>query len=107
LRNIKTFKKVITPGPYLAYYERICTKGMNHSLQLTALVATGKIHLIKMSLDVRYTKYLEVNFVQNSCSIILSKANELKYIDIPKMIDLDFPLLDKVREKVDMYITFS
>lgn len=88
------------------FTERTCA-GLNHVIVVYADNDTKKIDYIKLSLNPKYSKYLEINFVQNKCRIHCMKEGESQYIDIPKMIEPDFPTLEKLKEKVSLYVVFS
>lgn len=103
--NTTSYMKHIEHGPAKPYISRTCTLGLNHTLQIFSF--NSKISLLKMSLDIEYSKFIEVNFVSNTCQILLLKNHSMKHIDIPKILDLDFPNLDSLRNKVDMFISFS
>jgi len=85
--------------------ERTCN-GMNHSLQVVA-TPKGKVDLLKLSLNPKYSKFLEIDFVNQKCRIICMKDSKPDYIDIAKMIEPDFPDLVKLKERVLLYVTFS
>lgn len=89
------------------YLERTCSDKMNHCLQLFSDEATSKVDLLKLSLDPKYSKYLEIDFLNQKCRINCLKDNKPTYIDIKKMIIPDFPSLVKLKERVDFYILFS
>lgn len=63
--------------------------------------------MIKLSLNPKYSRFLEMDFVNQKCRITCSKDGENEYIDIPKMIYPDFPDLTKLKEKVSLYVVFS
>jgi hypothetical protein len=100
--------KLLHPvGKIANYAERICSKGYNHSVSLWSDKSTKTIDLLKVSLSPRYSRFLEIDFVNQKCRIICAKDGQYEYIDIPKMLTLDFPLLEKTKETVAMYILFS
>lgn len=88
------------------YTERVCTN-MNHSILIMANKTTNKIDFIKMSLNPKYSKYIEIDFYHQKCRISCLKDGKPEYIEVPKMITPDFPDLIKLREKVLLYVTFS
>ena len=89
------------------YFERTCSDGMNHSLQLFTDELTGQVDLIKLSLNPNYSKFIEIDFFNKKCRIICLKDSKPAYIEIQKILPLDFPLLTKLKERVSLYITFS
>jgi hypothetical protein len=89
------------------FIERSCTTGMNHALQLFTDESSGQIDLIKVSLNHKYTRYIEIDFVNQKCRISCMKNGEQHLIDVPKMIFPDFPHLTKLKERVAMYVVFS
>jgi hypothetical protein len=107
LRNIRL------PGKYLYgvgkianYIERTCV-GMNHSLQLFADESTNQVDWIKISLNPKYSKFIEIDFLNQKCRIICTKNSKPEYININKMIEPDFPSLEKLKEKINLYVAFS
>lgn len=88
------------------YAERICN-GHNHIIAIWVNKATKKVDFMKLSLNSKYSRFLEIDWVNQKCRITCAKDNEYEYINIPKMIEPDFPNLTKLKEKVSLYITFS
>ena len=108
LRTINTPAKFLHyVGKTADYVERTCSRGMNHSLQLFTDDNTGKVDLLKLSLNPKYSKYLEIDFFNQKCRISLLKESKPFYIEIDKMIEPDFPLLVKLKERVNLYVVFS
>lgn len=89
------------------YAEKKCVKGHNHSLQLFTDKLTGKIDLLKFSLEANYSKFIEIDFVNQRCRINCLKASVSSYIDIPGIIEPDFPALEKLKQKVSLYVMLS
>lgn len=89
------------------YAERQCGDGHNHTLTLWTDKSNRKVDLIKLSLGPSYSRFLEIDFVNQKCRIICAQDGEYEYIDIPKMIEPDFPTLTKLKEKVALYVVFS
>jgi hypothetical protein len=88
------------------YTERKCAS-MNHSIILLINDKTDKVDFIKMSLNPKYSRFIEIDFYNNKCRINCLKNGKPEYINIPKMIVPDFPELIKLKEKVGLFITFS
>lgn len=99
-------KKLRTIKLSSVIFERTCT-GPNHCLQFKTDKNTGKIILLKFSLNSNYSRYLLVDFLRGCCQIICLKQNCAHCIDIPKLLDLDFPDLTSLKEKVGMLVAFS
>lgn len=89
------------------YTEKRCVTGHNHSLLLFADKATGKIDLIKFSIESDYSKFIEIDFVNQKCRIHCLKAGQPHYIEISNIIEPDFPNLEKLKQKVSLFVTFS
>lgn len=89
------------------YVERTCAQARNHSIQFFTDEATGKVDLVKISLNSKYSKYLEIDYVNKKCKISCMKAGKIEHINIDKMLELDFPNLTKLKEKVNLYVFFS
>lgn len=108
LRNIRTADKFLHPVNKTAtYFERTCSGGMNHSLQLFTDEATKQVDLLKISLNSKFSRYVEIDFLNKKSRIHCLKDGKPQYIDIPKMVVPDFPTLTKLKERVGLYITFS
>ncbi len=89
------------------YAERICSEGHNHIIAVWTNKTTKKVDLLKLSLNSKYSRFLEIDYVNQKCRITCAKDGEYEYIDIPKMIEPDFPDLVRLKEKVSLYIVFS
>lgn len=89
------------------YFERSCTKGINHTLQLFTNESTKKVDLLRLSLNHKYSRFLEIDYINQKCRIFCFKNGEVEYIKVDKMIEPDFPNLSKLKEKVSLYIIFS
>jgi len=87
--------------------ERTCSKGMNHSLMIHSDIETNQVLKIKISLAANYTKFIEINYVLNKSIILCMKDGKISPINIDKVLEVDFPDLEKLRKKVDMLIAFS
>lgn len=88
------------------YAERSCIQA-SHLLQLFSDKATNQVDFINLSLNPKNSRYLEIDFVNEKCRISCMKNGMPEYIDIPKMIIPDFPLLEKLKEKVNLFVVFS
>jgi rRNA maturation protein Nop10 len=105
LRTVKlTDKHPI--GKTGTFFERTCS-GTNHSLQFFTDETTKKVVSLRFSLDPKYSKYLEIDYLNKRCRIYCMKNGEASYIHIPKMVDPDFPDLEKLKERISMYVVFS
>lgn len=89
------------------YAERICSLGHNHVITIWTDKTTKQVDLINLSLNPKYSRFLEMDFVNQKCRITCAKDGEKEYIDIPRMIVPDFPDLTKLKEKVSLYVVFS
>lgn len=108
LRTINLYNKYLHPvGKSADYTERTCSAGMNHSLQFFSNKDSKEIEFLKLSLNPKYSRYLEIDFVNQKCRIHCMKDGKAEYIEIDKIIVPDFPLLEKLKEKVNVYILFS
>lgn len=108
MRNIHTDNKLLHPvGKTANYTERVCA-GHNHTISLWADKETKQVDFLKISLNSEYSRWIEVDYVNQKCRIICrSKQGENEYIEIPKILEVDFPDLVKLKEKVSIYILFS
>lgn len=89
-----------------SFFERTCS-GPNHSVQFFTNESTKKIDMLKFSLDPKYSRYLEIDYVNRKCRIYCMKNGDAEYIYIPKMVEPDFPDLKKLKERISMYVVFS
>lgn len=89
------------------YTERVCSKGMNHTLQTFSDPQSHQVDLLTLSLNPVYSIFLQVDFFNKKCLLSCTKNNETKTINIDKLLELDFPDLVKLKERISMYITFS
>lgn len=108
LRNIKLqMKHLHGVGKTAHYIERTCVHGRNHSIQFFTDEETKQVDLIKISLSPKYSRYLEIDYINQKCRIHCMKDGKAEYIDIEKMIEPDFPDLVKLKERVSLYVVFS
>ena len=108
LRTIKLPERLLYPVSKISsFLERTCGLGMNHSLQFFVDLETGKVDFLKLSLNPKYSRFLEVDFVNQKCRIACYRNSEPQYVEIPKMVELDFPNLEKLKERISLYVTFS
>lgn len=96
-----------TADYYAPYTKRTCNKGMNHILILTVNDWTKKVDHLKLSLNPKYSRFLEIDYVNQKCRINCMKDGKPDYIEVEKMIEPDFPGLTKLKEKVGLYVVFS
>ena len=90
------------------FIERACTQGHNHSLRWFADSATGKVDIIKISLNAEYSVFVEINFVFGTSKIFcMNNGDKQRVISLPKILVPDFPNLMELKEKVSLYIIFS
>jgi len=89
------------------YAERICSNGHNHIVDMWINKATKKVDFLRLSLNPKYSRFLEIDYVNQKCRINLLNDGEYEYINIPKMIEPDFPDLEKLKERVSLYVVFS
>lgn len=86
--------------------ERTC-HGMNHTLQIFTDHETNKVDLLTISLDLKNSRILMIDYLNQKCQIRCWKDGQPTYIDIAKMIEPDFPDLVKLKERVALYVVFS
>lgn len=89
------------------YAERRCSDGHNHIVSFWTDKYTKQVDLLKISLKPNYTRFIEIDYVNQKCRITCQKDGEYEYIEIPKMIEPDFPDLVKLKERVGLYVVFS
>ena len=82
---------------------RTCAKSAAHFFSLKS--TNGKVVHMVVYLD-DYTS-LEVNF-ENQCSFYYYEPTDPKLcLKIPKIMELDFPKLEKLKEKLTLYLLFT
>ena len=107
LRNTKEVADYLFPlKKFGEWMERVCT-GPNHVIQFFTDLKTGQVDFLKISLNPKYSRFMEIDYINQRCRVITLKNNKPEYIDIPKMIEPDFPDLIKLKERVSMYVVFS
>ena len=105
-RNIKKNGPLHAIGKNGNYMERTCT-GMNHSLQLFTNIRTKKVDFLKLSLNPKYSRFLEIDYHNQKCRISCYKEGKPEQILIERLIEPDFPDLCKLQEIVALFILFS
>ena len=107
LRNLTSRSYLFPVRKWGNFIERSCVGELNHSIQFYTDTHTSTVDFLKVSLNPNFSRFLEIDFVNQCCRVILLRDNKPVYISIPKMIDLDFPNLVKLKERVALYVTFS
>jgi hypothetical protein len=108
LRNVKRTSPLYVVGKLADYTERTCTKGPNHrGLQFFVDQDTHQVDLLKLPLNSEYTQYLEIDFLNQRCRILCMTDGKLQSIILEKLLIPDFPTLEKLKEKIAIYLTFS
>lgn len=108
LRTSHLNRKLLHPvGKTADYAERVCSGGYNHIVSLWTDKSTNTVDFLKISLNAQYSRFLEIDFINQKCRITCVKDSEYEYIEIPKMLEPDFPDLIKLKERISLYITFS
>jgi len=60
-----------------------------------------------VSLNNKYSRYLEIDFLNRKCRITCMKNSVSEYINIPKLLEPDFPSLKKLKERITLYVVMS
>lgn len=108
MRTINLKNKKLRGSDKLANYaERTCSKGLNHTVMFFSDLSSGQVDFLKLSLNPKYSKFLEIDFINQKCRIACKKEGKTEYIDIPKLLIPDFPNLTDLKSKVGLYVTFS
>lgn len=107
LRNIKLPAKYLHAVEKTAdYVERTCTRGRSHSIQFFTNEETGKVEFLKISLNPKYSRYIEIDFINERSRISCMKSGRVEHIEIYKVLEPDFPDLVSLREKVALFVIF-
>lgn len=88
------------------FIQRVCSSGLNHSILLISNLKK-EVVFIKTSLSSNYSKFIEINFINNRSVISCTKNGNRQLIHINKSINPDFPNLSLLISKVNNYINFS
>ena len=107
LRSLKLSNKYLHPIAKTAnFYERTCN-GTNHTLQFYTDMSTKKVDLIKVSITPTYSRFIEVDFLNQKSRIFYVIESKSECVEIPKVLELDFPDLIRLKEKISLYATFN
>lgn len=107
LRTTRSQRHLFLIGKTANWAERICPVGTNHFIQIFTDEDTNEVNFIKVSLDHKYSKFIEVDFYNKKNRISCMKEGKPEYLEIPRLMDLDFPTLEKLKERVALYVIFS
>jgi hypothetical protein len=108
LRNMKKNGPLHAIGKTGNYIERVCSKGPNHrGLQFFVDENTHQVDLLKLPLNAKYSRYLEIDFYNQRCRISCLKDNKNDQIIIERLIEPDFPDLCKLKETISLFIVLS
>jgi hypothetical protein len=108
LKTAHLTKKLLHPvGKTANYAQRTCSEGYNHVIRFFTDKKTKQVDFLSISLNPKYSRYLDIDYVNQKCRITCAKDGEYEYIEIPKMIFPDFPDLVQLNERVSLYVLFS
>lgn len=82
---------------------RSCNKGIAHFLSIK--IFNKEVERISLILD-DYTS-LTVDFKENISTYYYDPLKPMSRINIPKVIEPDFPKLEKLKEKLSVYVLFT
>jgi hypothetical protein len=85
--------------------ERVCANGVTHCLQTFS--KDNELLILKVSLNNKFTKFITINYATGKSVIGCWKEGKNSPILIDKILDVDFPSLEKLKSKIDLYIAFS
>lgn len=88
------------------YFERNCTNGMNHFVQMFTHQKSKEVHFLKTSLAPNFTRFIEIDFLNKKSRISCFKMGQPEYIEVKKIMSPDFPFLNSLKEKVETFVTF-
>src|SRR5258706_14214776 len=89
------------------YAERMCHEGYSHVLSAWTNKETQKVDLLRFSIDPKYSRIIDNDYVNQRCRLALLNDQTFKYIEIPKLLVPDFPDLCKFKEAISVYVLFS
>ena len=85
-----------------SWIRRVCLN--SHLFCIYSDLNTKSVDFLKMNFNHKYSDNLEINFVKNYSTIIMSQNFK---IDVPKIVDLDFPDLFECQKEINLYILMS
>ena len=109
LRTRNLDNKLLLPvGKTANYVERVCSKGYNHCLVIWTDKANNQVDLLKVSItSTKYIRLVELDYINQKSRIACPRDGKYEYINIPKLMEADFPDLVKLKERVSLYVLFS
>ena len=107
LRKHASSKFLFPINKFSHFIEKICSNQPNHLIQFFIDSTTNNVDFVKMSLNHLFTKYIEIDFVNQKSTISIYKQSVPKHFYLNKIIEPDFPKLTLLKEKVDIILTFS
>ncbi len=100
------------PSNSTVYIERTCAK-FTHLFSIRILKENKEVQYLKMSLNHKYknekrnSTFLEVYYHENKSRFSYMIAGDIKYIEVPRILDVDLNNLSPLLEKANNYITLS
>lgn len=89
------------------YIRRTCAKNLSHVLQIFTDKKSKDIHLLKVSLNNKCDRIILIDYLNSKSTIVCNKMGKSKNIDIPKVLNIDFPNMLVIKQIVDKYILLS
>lgn len=90
-----------------AYTEKLCINS-NHVFQFFIDKDSKNIDILKISLGPNFSKIIEFNFVDKTTNITIMNTSKVNFsVLIPKLLELDFPDLESLKEKISLYMMYS
>jgi hypothetical protein len=89
------------------YVERICANGHSHFLSFWTDKLTQQVDLLKVSLAPDYSRFIEIDFLNQTSRIIVVQDTNYQYIEVPQVLELDWPELIDLKKKVSLLIVFQ
>jgi hypothetical protein len=88
------------------YIHRIC-QGKPHQLSFFTDKSTGKIDWIQFNPNQDYSTFVEINFVNLTAIVKLYKdSKEYLRIELTEITTPDFPDLEELKKRIELFITF-
>ncbi len=109
LRNNHSKNKFLFPiNKTSDYVERLCSHGHAHIVSFWVDKKTKKVDFLRMSVNSISSQFIEIDFVNQKCRIQMKSPNkEPHYINVDRLLPLDFPNLEKLKEKISLFVLFS
>ena len=89
------------------YTERVCANNHNHVVSLWADKATNQVDYLRFSLNKEYSRWVEIDYVNQKSRVTLREGTDYRYINVPRILIADFPNCSVLKETIGLFLVFS